>query len=146
MNIREMNVDDIAKVINLYIKYYNEIENSCWTEKTAFKRIHQVLTMEGSYSLILEDNENKAIGFAMGYFKQYDDVVGYTLEEIIIEYDEQNKGYGSKLLKAIEELAVKEGAACIELQAVKDKMHSHFYDKAGYLDSESFVNKVKWFD
>lgn len=143
MNIREMNVDDIAKVINLYIKYYNEIENSCWTEKTAFKRIHQVLTMEGSYSLILEDNENKAIGFAMGYFKQYDDVVGYTLEEIIIEYDEQNKGYGSKLLKAIEELAVKEGAACIELQAVNDKMHSHFYDKAGYLDSESFVNKVK---
>ena len=102
--------------------------------------------MEGSYSLILEDNENKAIGFAMGYFKQYDDVVGYTLEEIIIENDEQNKGYGSKLLKAIEELAVKEGAACIELQAVNDKMHSHFYDKAGYLDSESFVNKVKWFD
>lgn len=146
MNIREMNVDDIAKVINLYIKYYNEIENSCWTEKTAFKRIHQVLTMEGSYSLILEDNENKAIGFAMGYFKQYDDIVGYTLEEIIIEYDEQNKGYGSKLLKAIEELAVKEGAACIELQAVNDKMHSNFYDKAGYLDSESFVNKVKWFD
>lgn len=146
MNIREMNVDDIAKVINLYIKYYNEIENSCWTEKTAFKRIHQVLTMEGSYSLIMEDNENKAIGFAMGYFKQYDDIVGYTLEEIIIEYDEQNKGYGSNLLKAIEELAVKEGAACIELQAVNDKMHSHFYDKAGYLDSESFVNKVKWFD
>lgn len=146
MNIREMNVDDIAKVINLYIKYYNEIENSCWTEKTAFKRIHQVLTMEGSYSLILEDNENKAIGFAMGYFKQYDDIVGYTLEEIIIEYDEQNKGYGSKLLKAIEDSAVKEGAACIELQAVNDKMHSHFYDKAGYLDSESFVNKVKWFD
>ena len=51
-----------------------------------------------------------------------------------------------KLLKAIEELGVEKGAACIELQAVNDKMHSHFYDKAGYLDSESFVNKVKWFD
>lgn len=123
MSVREMSVDDINKVINLYIKYYNEIEKSCWTEKTAFKRIHQVLTMEDSYSLILEDNENKAIGF-----------------------DEQNKGYGSKLLKEIEELAVKKGAACIELQAVNDRMHSHFYDKAGYLNSESFVNRVKWFD
>ena len=41
---------------------------------------------------------------------------------------------------------MKKGAACIELQAVNDKMHSHFYDKAGYLNSESFVNKVKWFD
>lgn len=146
MNVREMNINDINKAIDLYIKYYNKIEKSCWTEKTAFKRIHQVLTMEDSFSLTLEDNENKAIGFVMGYFKQYDDIVGYTLEEIIIEYDEQNKGYGSKLLKAIEELAVKEGAACIELQAVNDKMHSHFYDKAGYLDSESFVNKVKWLD
>lgn len=146
MSVREMSVDDINKVIDLYIKYYNEIGKSCWTEKTAFKRIHQVLTMEDSYSLILEDNENKAIGFVMGYFKQYDDIVGYTLEEIIIEYDEQNKGYGSKLLKEIEELAVKKGAACIELQAVNDRMHSHSYDKAGYLNSESFVNRVKWFD
>ena len=34
----------------------------------------------------------------------------------------------------------------IELQAVNDRMHSHFYDKAGYLNSESFVNRVKWFD
>ena len=38
MSVREMSVDDINKVINLYIKYYNEIEKSCWTEKTAFKR------------------------------------------------------------------------------------------------------------
>ena len=31
----------------------------------------------------MENNENKAIGFIMGYFKQYDSIVGYTLEEII---------------------------------------------------------------
>lgn len=46
MNIKEININainDINKVIDLYIKYYNKIEKSCWTEKTAFKRIHQVL-------------------------------------------------------------------------------------------------------
>lgn len=146
MNIREMTVEDITKVINLYIKYYNEIEKSCWTEKTVYKRIHQVLTMEDSYSLIMEDDNNKVFGFVMGYFKQYDDIVGYTLEEIIIEPDEQNKGYGSKLLGRIEDLVEKKGASCIELQAVNDNMHNHFYDKADYLNSDSFVNKVKWFD
>ncbi len=35
--------------------------------------------MEDSFSLILEDNENKAMGLVIGYFKQYDDIVGYTL-------------------------------------------------------------------
>lgn len=144
MNVREMKISDICKVINLYIDYYNQVENSCWTEKTAYKRLHQVLTIEDSYSLILEDDNNKTLGFLMGYFKQYDDIIGYTLEEIIIDFTEQNKGYGSILLEKIQEVAVKMGASCIELQSVNDKMHYHFYDKAGYLNSDSFVSKVKW--
>lgn len=146
MNFREMNVDDISKVIKLYINYYNEVKKSCWTEKTAYKRIHQVLTIKDSYSLIMEDDNFKVLGFAMGYFKQYDDILGYTLEEIIIEQNEQNKGYGSKLLRKLEELVVKKGASCVQLQAVNDSMHNHFYDKADYLNSDSFVNKVKFFD
>lgn len=50
--------------------------------------------MEDSFSLILEENES-ALEFAMGYFKQYDDIVGYTLEEIIIAHEYQNQGIGS---------------------------------------------------
>lgn len=146
MNIREMKVNDIEHVINLYINYYNLIENSCWTEQTAYKRIHQVLTIEDSYSLIMEDDENKAVGFVMGYFKQYDEILGYTLDEIVIEHSEQNKGYGSELLVKLEELIVEKGGACIELQAVNDDMHSHFYKKVGYQNSDSFITKVKFFD
>lgn len=41
--------------------------------------------MEDSYGLIVE-NENNVLGFVMGYFKQYDDIIGYTLDEIIIAY------------------------------------------------------------
>lgn len=114
MNITEMNVDDISKVLNLYLNDDNKFEKACWTEKTAYKRIHQVLMMENSYSLMTESDENNIVGFAMGYFKQYDDIVGYTLEEIIIEYNEQNKGHGSELLKEIEKGAIKKGASCIE--------------------------------
>ncbi|MBD5554875.1 MAG: hypothetical protein HDQ95_05875 [Roseburia sp.] len=38
----------------------------------------------------------------MGYFKQYDDIVGYTLEEIIIENEHQNKEIGSIFLHELE--------------------------------------------
>lgn len=146
MNISEMNVDDIHSVLQLYIEHYNDHEDCCWTEETAGKRIHQVLAMEDSYSLLAKDEENKVIGFAMGYFKQYDDIVGYTLEEIVISFKDQGKGMGSALLKEIENRVRKKGASCVELQAVKDEMHEKYYGRAGYKNAANFVMKVKWFE
>ncbi len=146
MQIREMNAEDIDLVLPLYIEYYNKYENSCWTETTAKKRIKQVLTIEDSFSLIMKDDNDIACGFVMGYFKQYDDIVGYTLEEIIIAYQYQNKGYGSMLLAALEAKVREAGASCVELQAVNDEMHERYYGKAGYSDAKNFVMKVKWFE
>ena len=97
MHIREMTTSDIKAVLPLYVSYYNEQENGYWTEETADRRIHQVLSMEDSFSLILE-RDDVILGFAMGYFKQYDDIIGYTLEEIIIAYEYQNQGIGSTFL------------------------------------------------
>ena len=145
MKIQTMKAEDIYKVIDLYINYYNGVEGASWNEKTVYKRIHQVISIEDSFSLIIEDNTN-IIGFAMGYFKQYDDVIGYTLEEIVINHEFQNRGYGTMLLKNLENCAKDKGASCIELKAVNDKMHDYFYGKNGYLDSSSFTDKVKWFD
>ena len=82
----------------------------------------------------------------MGYFKQYDDIIGYTLDEIVIAYPYQNKGIGSMLLKELEERVKEKGAACVELQAVNDAMHEQYYGKAGYKNAGNFVLKVKWFE
>lgn len=146
MQIREMNVEDIELVLPLYIEYYNKYEDSCWTEVTAKKRIKQVLTIDDSFSLIMKDDNDVVCGFVMGYFKQYDDIVGYTLEEIIISYQYQNKGLGSMLLATLETKVKEAGASCVELQAVNDEMHEKYYEKAGYSDAKNFVMKVKWFE
>ncbi len=145
MLIREMMMKDIAAVLPLYISYYNEREESCWNENTAGKRIHQVLSMEDSYGLIIE-NGNNVLGFAMGYFKQYDDIIGYTLDEIFITGKYQNKGIGSMLLRELEQRVKEKGASCVELQAVNDDMHERYYGKAGYQNAKNFVMKVKWFE
>lgn len=146
MQIDEMNVEDIDLVLPLYIEYYNEQEGGCWTEITAKKRIKQVLSIEDSFSLIMKDDDGVVCGFAMGYFKQYDDILGYTLEEIIVSYSYQNKGLGSTLLATLESKVKEKGASCIELQAVSDEMHEKFYGKAGFFNAKNFVMKVKWFD
>ena len=145
MLIREMILDDIPAVLPFYISYYNEQEDSCWNEMTAGKRIHQVLSMEDSYGLIVE-NGNSVIGFVMGYFKQYDDIIGYTLDEIVIAYEFQNRGIGSMLLRELEQRVKEKGASCVELQAVNDDMHERYYGKAGYKNTKNFVLKVKWFE
>ena len=142
--ISEMNTENIDEVLGFYIDYYNNNEDACWTRETARKRLHQVLSIEDSYSLILRAEDETAIGFVMGYFKQYDDIVGYTLEEIVIAPDCQHKGLGNELLKDLEIRVKNKGASCVELQAVKDEMHEHFYGKAGYGNASNFVLKTKW--
>lgn len=146
MRIDEMNLNDIKAVLPLYIEYYNHHEGNGWTEETAKKRIHQIVSMEDSYSIIMRDDGGKAVGFAMGYLKQYDDVMGYTLDEIIISSEHQGKGLGSLLLQETERRVREKGAACIELQAVSDEMHERYYGKAGYQNAANFVMKVKWFE
>jgi predicted N-acetyltransferase YhbS len=146
MIISEMKLNDISTVLPLYIDYYNNCEGGCWTKETARKRIHQVLAMEDSYSLIMKRDDGTAVGFVMGYFKQYDDIVGYTLEEIIISRENQNKGLGSALLAEVEHSVKEKGASCVELQAVSDEMHERYYGKAGYKNAKNFVMKVKWFE
>ncbi len=143
MLVREMTPNDIPSVLPLYVAYYNHHEDGCWTEETAGRRIHQVVCMEGGYSLILEDEE-RVIGFAMGFFKQYDDLIGYTLEEILIASSCRNKGIGSWFLGELEQRVRKKGASLIELLAVNDDMHEHFYEKAAYHKATSLIPRTKW--
>lgn len=138
-----MKDSDIEKVIPLYINYYNNYENSCWTYETTYKRINQIWCRESSYCLILEDN-GVLIGFAVGYFEQYDDLVAYNLDEILIDHTYQKKGIGTKFMLELEQQIKNKGAAMIQLKAVNDEMHEHFYEKLLYKDAKNFVLKSKF--
>lgn len=141
MKFRLMNEEDINSVIPLYIEYYNK-EDGERTEKTVYKRIHQVLTREDSLCLICE-KENGIVGFAMGYFEQFDDGFIYVLVEIVIASEFQNKGIGTELMKKLENTVKEKGALNIQLEAVNDEFHEHFYGKLGYNTASNLVLKTK---
>ncbi len=143
MRIREMTVDDIRRVVPIYIEYYNEHEESYWTEETATRRITQVLTMDGGYALIMEDG-GQVLGFVMGYLKQYDDLVGYMLEEILIASAHQHRGLGTRLLAEVEARVREKGASLVELSSVNDALHDGYYGKAGYYKATSLIPRGKW--
>ena len=146
MSIMEMHLEDVASVLPLYLEQYNQYEGGCWTEETAGRRIRQVLNTDDAFALMMKGENGSLIGFVMGYFKQYDDLVAYTLDEIVISHGEQGKGYGTMLLRELENCVRERGAAGIELVAVKDELHERYYEKAGYRNTGNFVLKCKWFE
>ena len=138
-----MKETDIEKVIPLYIDYYNNQEGSMWTTETTYKRIHQVWSREDSYCLILEEDDN-ILGFVIGYFEQYDDIKAYDLIEIVVNHKYQNKGIGTEFMMELERQVKVLGASRIQLQAVNDKMHNHFYEKFNYKNAGNLILKSKW--
>lgn len=143
MIYRAMIESDIERVIPLYIEYYNENDDGCWNKETAYKRIHQVWSREDSYCLVLEHDES-IIGFAMGYFEQYDDLFAYDLIEILVAAEHQGNGIGTTFMLELEQRVKELGAAMVQLLSVNDSMHEHFYDKLQYENATNFILKTKW--
>jgi L-amino acid N-acyltransferase YncA len=126
MKYRQMTEADLQLVVEKYIEYYNTVEECCWTYEKAYKRIHQVLTMEGSMCMVQTDEDDNITGYLMGYYKEYDDIRGYYLEEIVIFMGNQGKGYGSDFLKELKKVVRENGVSIIELSSVNDDAHNKF--------------------
>ena len=143
MTCRMMTETDINLVIPMYMEQYNGCEDGEWTQQTTYKRIHQVWSREDSICMLLQQG-SEAVGFVMGYFEQYDDIAAYDLVEIVIKHEHQGKGIGTRFMEQIEAKIKEMGGAMIQLQAVNDAMHDHFYGKLGYRNCSNLVLKSKW--
>ena len=131
MHYSVMTEADVKTIAGLYLDYYNTNENGCWTFDKANKRIRQIVTIEDSLCLIQRDDSGNITGFVIGFFKEYDDLTAYYLEEIVIFAPYQNRGYGKAFLLEVERRALERGAEHIELVSVNDGHHMHFYQGFG---------------
>ena len=131
MEYKKLTEGNIDEVVHKYVDYYNNHDNGCWTCEKAYKRIHQVMTIEDAECFVQYDG-GEMCGFAMGYYKEFDDLKAYFLEEIVIFADYQNKGYGAAFLEYLEKVVRQKGVQHIELISVNDEHHMHFYKKQGF--------------
>ena len=142
MEYRPFTLEDLPQTAKLYVDYYNTYEDGEGTIETTTKRIHQVMTREDAFGLLLED-KGRLLGFAMGYFEQYDDCQAYDLIEIVVAGERQNQGLGTAFMRELERRVREKGAMLIQLQSVNDAKHEHFYDKLGFKDAKNLVLKTK---
>lgn len=136
--------ENIDSVVKLYVDYYNNREDGCWTYEKAYKRIHQVMTIEDAECFVQYD-DGKMSGFVIGYYKEFDDLKAYFLEEIVIFAEFQNKGYGASLMEELERVVRENGVEHLELISVNDEHHMHFYKKLGFYVASNLVMMGKHF-
>lgn len=139
---RQMQKDDIQRVIPLFIKYWNSTGDD-WTTELVYSRVWQVLGAPDSYCMIAEDGE-QVVGFAMGQMETFNDLTSYNLSEIIVAMEYQNKGFGTLMMAELEDRVKQLGASMIQLKSVNDDLHEHFYGKLGYNDASNLKLKSKF--
>lgn len=96
-----------------------------------------------AYCLIAEEDGN-AVGFAMGRFETFYDLTAYDLVEIVVASAYQKRGVGTRMMAELERRVKAMGAAMVQLEAVNDAMHEHFYGKLGYRDAGNLKLKSKF--
>jgi ribosomal protein S18 acetylase RimI-like enzyme len=121
MEIVRFNDSHVIEVINLWNKCCNgEMPYKPFTEQSFMDKfvnnIH--FSYEGTFVAV---EDEKVIGFANGLFKKeflpgetFESTPGY-LTFILIDYEYRNKGYGSLLLKAVEEFLINSGKKIIQI-------------------------------
>lgn len=137
-----MQKEDIDSVIPLFIEYWNGTGDQ-WTYDLVYKRIWQVLGSPDSYCLMAFEGEN-VVAFAMGRMETFFDLTAYNLVEIVVAKNYQNKGIGTQVMLELESRVKQLGVSLIQLSAVNDDMHEHFYGKLGYKNTTSMNSKGKF--
>lgn len=138
---KELTLQDLDSVINKYIIYHNG-EGGKWTYDLAKRSLEQTFLTPYFYGIGLY-NELELVGFAMGCFKQYDDILLYYLEEILVFKEYQNNGLGTKILEELESLVKKQGAQKIDLSTTYEEEHQRFYSRLGFKKSDFLIPMYK---
>lgn len=143
MEIKAVTLSDLEDIKKDYLEYFNQKENAEWTKDRVNRRFKQLVERYDYLGIGLY-LEQDLVGFALGCYEQYDDILVTKLNELFIVSKHQSKGYGTKLLKAYEARAKQGGAVRIQLESANDKAHHRFYNQMNeFLDASNNVLKAK---
>ncbi len=102
MTFREMREDDLPELGRLYAGAFNAAPwFDKWTEKTAARRISDILHTPGAFGLVSEEG-GALTGMAAGCAEQYFDGVVFQLKELCVRSDLRRQGIGTALMEEFE--------------------------------------------
>ena len=134
--------EDLKDIVPIYIDAFNrEPWNDKWTIETASKRLKDMINTPGYYGLKVYENE-KIIGAIIGHREQYYDGIYFSIKEFFMDNNMQGKGYGSKILKQLENNLKDMNITTINILTTNSPLTVGFYEKNNFnIDSMKFMIK-----
>jgi len=141
MKIRKATKKDMQRVVELFGEYDNNENNRDKRHKIdSIKErkdfFNQLMKSSKAVLLVLEVN-GRVEGVISGEYRETMRGKSSIIHEIIISKDNRSKGYGEKLLSALENYFKKIGCKSIQsFVFIKNKGVLKFYNKLGYSSNE----------
>lgn len=137
--IKPFTEDYLDQCIELYMKVFNsEPWNETWSYDTAKERLVDLLNTPKFLGFLLFDQDN-LIGFIAGNSKRTYSGCTFYIAELCVNYETQGKGYGSKLLRYLEEELVKRKIQSVYLLTAPGGQAEAFYRKNQYSINDNRV-------
>lgn len=143
MNIRKMERSDIEACAEILCSVYNnELWQCRWSKETAVEYLTDFCSMAKFVGYVI-DNGQGVIGGIFAHEKVWWNNSEVFVEEMFIKPEFQRNGYGSLLLKQIEEYVREKGLAGITLSTNKYAPAPVFYRKNGFSNCEHVLFMAK---
>lgn len=144
IELRELGMDNIEEIKNFFAEVFTkEPWNDDWSNK---EQLHAYITdligNRNSLTLGLFE-DNTMVGLTMGNIKHWYSGTEYYIDELCVKREEQGRGLGTKLLKAVEEYIKEKGMTHIFLQTEADMPAYNFYRKNGFTELKGHVSFEK---
>ncbi|MGN0586790.1 MAG: GNAT family N-acetyltransferase [Oscillospiraceae bacterium] len=143
MEIRKMEREDIAPCADILCRVYNnELWQCRWTKDTAAEYLTDFYDMTKFVGYVLTDGGDIIDGI-FAHEKVWWNNSEVFVEEMFVKPESQRKGYGSKLLEAVESYVRKKGLAGITLSTNRYAPAPLFYKKNGFANCEHVLFMAK---
>ena len=143
MKIRELTREDISACAEILCSVYNNEMWQChWEKETAIEYLTDFFNMQKFVGYVLEEDD-EILGGIFAHEKVWWNNSEVFIEEMFVKPELQRKGYGSMLLKKVEEYSREKGLAGLTLSTNKYAPAPLFYRKNGFQDNEYVVLMYK---
>jgi N-acetylglutamate synthase-like GNAT family acetyltransferase len=130
--IREIAIEDIDEITELYIETYKkEPWNENWKKEIAKERIKDFIENNTAENYCI-NNENRIIGAMFARRNYYKDRKELYIDEFFIEYGNQRKGIGKFFMEYIEKDIKQKNYSSMVLLTKKAFPSEIFYQNIGF--------------
>ena len=144
--IRKIQLTDLPKCAEILEKsYVKPPYNEKFTDGSAFNYLKRKLDFCAEHSLVIEDDIS-VIGFVIVNLSYWTFGKQALIEEIVIDEDEQGKGYVKKLMEYANDYLKSLGVKSLMLWGRKDAGAYNFKIKNGFIEDENMAVMFKNFD